>query len=121
VAGRFGAPLEAAYSASKFAMVGFTEALALEVGPKGVGVSMVNPGPVDTEFFERRGHPYARRRPKPVSAERVARAVIDVVEHNRLERIIPTSLRPALVFKDMVPPLYRFGASKAIADQVADA
>src|SRR5438552_3925754 len=93
VAGRFGAPLEAAYSASKFAMVGFTEALAFEVGPKGVGVSMVNPGPVDTEFFERRGHPYARRRPKPVSAERVARAVIDVVEHNRLARIRSAPLR----------------------------
>ena len=40
VAGRFGAPLEAAYSASKFAMVGFTEALAFEVGPQGVGVTV---------------------------------------------------------------------------------
>src|SRR5437763_14110260 len=121
VAGRFGAPLEAAYSASKFAMVGFTEALAFEVGPRGVGVSMVNPGPVDTEFFERRGHPYARSRPKPVPAERVAAAVIDVVEHNRLERIIPPSLRPALVFKDMLPPLYRFGTTKAVAGYLPDA
>ena len=43
-AGRIGAPMEAAYSASKFAMVGFTEALAFEVRPLGIGVSMVNPG-----------------------------------------------------------------------------
>src|SRR5438105_7062296 len=104
IAGRIGAPMEAAYSASKFAMVGFTEALAFEVRPMDIGVSMVNPGPVDTGFFKTRGHPYARKHPKPVPAERVARAVVDVVERNRLERIIPGSLRPALVFKDMLPP-----------------
>jgi short-subunit dehydrogenase len=118
VAGRFGAPLEAAYSASKFAMVGFTEALVFEVEPFGVGVSMVNPGPVDTEFFERRGHAYEGSFPKPVSARRVAEAVIEAVEHNRLERLIPSPMRPALVVRHLFPPLYRKGTARVLARQL---
>jgi len=118
IAGRFGAPLEAAYSASKFAMVGFTEALVFEVEPLGIGVSMVNPGPVDTEFFDRRGHAYEGSYPKPVSTRKVAEAVIDAGEHNRLERIIPSPLRPALVFRHLFPPLYRKGTARVLALQL---
>jgi short-subunit dehydrogenase len=118
IAGRIGAPMEAAYSASKFAMVGFTEALAFEVGPLGIGVSMVNPGPVETEFFATRGHAYEGSFPKPVSAERVARAVIEVVEHNGLERVIPASLRPAVAVRHVLPPLYRRGTARVLSRQL---
>jgi short-subunit dehydrogenase len=118
IAGRIGAPMEAAYSASKFAMVGFTEALAFEVGPAGVGVSMVNPGPVETEFFATRGHAYEGSFPKPVSAERVARAVIEVVEHDGLERVIPASLRPAVAVRHVLPPLYRRGTARVLSRQL---
>jgi short-subunit dehydrogenase len=64
IAGRIGVPFEAVYSASKFAVTGLVEALAVELEPYGVGVSMVNPGPVDTEFFRARGHEYAKERPR---------------------------------------------------------
>jgi len=118
IAGRIGAPMEAAYSASKFAMVGFTEALAFEVGPVGIGVSMVNPGPVQTEFFATRGHAYEGSFPKPVSAERVAGAVIEVVEHGGLERVIPASLRPAVAVRHLLPPLYRRGTARVLSRQL---
>jgi short-subunit dehydrogenase len=118
IAGRIGAPLEAAYSGSKFAMVGFTEALAFEVGPLGIGVSMVNPGPVETDFFDTRGHAYEGNYPRPVSAQRVAHSVIEVVEHDGLERIIPRSLRPAVVVRHMLPPLYRRGTARVLAGQL---
>jgi short-subunit dehydrogenase len=120
IAGRIGAPLEAAYSASKFAMVGFTEALTFEVRPLGIGVSMVNPGPVETEFFETRGHAYEGSYPKPVSPVRVARAVIEVVEHDGLERVIPASLRPAVAVRHLFPPLYRRGTARVLARQLAE-
>lgn len=41
------------YAASKFALEGFTESLALEVAPLNIYVTLVQPGPVRTEFFGR--------------------------------------------------------------------
>ncbi|MGH2728405.1 MAG: SDR family NAD(P)-dependent oxidoreductase [Actinomycetota bacterium] len=118
IAGRIGAPLEAAYSASKFAVAGLTEALAIEVAKQGIGVSMVNPGPVATEFFNARGHPYQRKTPKPVSAERVARDVINVVERDKLETYIPRWLRQALVIRVLFPPMFKAGTIRAFKDQL---
>jgi short-subunit dehydrogenase len=118
IAGRIGAPFEAAYSASKFAVVGLSEAVAIEVGTKGVGISLVNPGPVETEFFNTRGHPYARSTPKPVTAERVARDVIAAVEKNKLERYVPRWLGTAVVSRVMLPPLYRAGTTRAFRSEL---
>jgi short-subunit dehydrogenase len=118
IAGRIGPPMEAAYAASKFAMVGFTESLAFEVAPHGIGVSMVNPGPVQTEFFDTRGHAYEGSYPRPVPAKRVADSVIEVVESNGLERVIPRALRPAVVFRHMAPPIYRRGTARVMAKQL---
>jgi NAD(P)-dependent dehydrogenase (short-subunit alcohol dehydrogenase family) len=47
-------PFQAFYSASKFAMEGYGEALAYEVAPFNIQVTMVEPGNVRTEFTERR-------------------------------------------------------------------
>ncbi|MFQ5340494.1 MAG: SDR family NAD(P)-dependent oxidoreductase [Anaerolineae bacterium] len=48
--GKFGAPRYAAYCASKFALNGFTESLALEVMKYGIRVNAVSPGAVDTRM-----------------------------------------------------------------------
>jgi NAD(P)-dependent dehydrogenase (short-subunit alcohol dehydrogenase family) len=47
-------PFQAYYSASKFALEGFGEALAYEVAPFGIEVTMVQPGNVRTEFTAHR-------------------------------------------------------------------
>ena len=39
------------YSATKFAAIGFSNALRLELMPFGVHVTTVNPGPIRTTFF----------------------------------------------------------------------
>jgi short-subunit dehydrogenase len=114
VAGRMAAPLEALYSATKFAQVGLAEALAIELAPYDIGVSVVNPGPVATDFFNARGHAYDRRFPRQVSAEQVAAAVVDAVEKGQAERFIPRWFRPALVSRVLLPPLYRWGARRAV-------
>ena len=53
LAGKIGAPLLAHYSASKFAVVGFTQALAREVADRGIRVNCVCPGFVRTSMQER--------------------------------------------------------------------
>ena len=50
IAGLVGTPGLAAYSLTKFAMVGFSEALRVELKPHGIGVSVVCPGPVQTNL-----------------------------------------------------------------------
>jgi NAD(P)-dependent dehydrogenase (short-subunit alcohol dehydrogenase family) len=50
IGGVIGIPFQAFYSASKFAMEGYGEALAYEVAPFGIHVSLVQPGNVRTDF-----------------------------------------------------------------------
>jgi NAD(P)-dependent dehydrogenase (short-subunit alcohol dehydrogenase family) len=54
IGGVIGIPFQAFYSASKFAMEGYGEALAHEVGPFGIDVSLVEPGNVRTDFTSSR-------------------------------------------------------------------
>jgi short-subunit dehydrogenase len=120
IAGRIGSPFEAVYSATKFAGVGLTEAIAVEVEPYGIGVSLVNPGPVATNFGEARGHPYDRDRPKPVTAEAVATAVVDAIEHDKAEVYVPRVFRPAVVLRHLVPPMFRWGSKRSFKEELAD-
>jgi len=50
IGGIIGLPFQSFYSASKFAMEGYGEALAYEVAPFGIHVTLVEPGNVSTEF-----------------------------------------------------------------------
>jgi short-subunit dehydrogenase len=118
ISGRIGSPFEAAYSASKFAVTGLTEALSVELAPLGIDVSLVNPGPIDTPFFAARGHAYDRAHPKPVSAQRVAARVLSVVEGRRSESFISPLLRQAVIAKTLVPPLFRWGTARTFADEL---
>jgi NAD(P)-dependent dehydrogenase (short-subunit alcohol dehydrogenase family) len=50
IGGVLGLPFQAFYSAAKFALEGYGEALAYEVAPFGIGVTLVEPGNVRTGF-----------------------------------------------------------------------
>jgi NAD(P)-dependent dehydrogenase (short-subunit alcohol dehydrogenase family) len=54
IGGMIGIPFQAFYSASKFAMEGYGEALAYEVAPFGIHVTLVEPGNVRTDFTSSR-------------------------------------------------------------------
>ncbi len=46
-AGRFGFALRAPYSAAKWGVIGFTKSLSIELGPDGIRVNAILPGPVE--------------------------------------------------------------------------
>lgn len=110
ISGRMGTAAEATYAAAKFGQVGFTESLAVELHESGIGVSLVEPGPVATDFFRARGAPYVRPFPRPIPPERVAEAVIAAVECRRLEVFVPWWLRLTWVTRVLAPGLFLRGA-----------
>ncbi|MGT2800042.1 SDR family NAD(P)-dependent oxidoreductase [Streptococcus marmotae] len=52
MAGLIASSKSSVYSASKFAAIGFSNALRLELAPSQVVVTTVNPGPIATTFFD---------------------------------------------------------------------
>ncbi|HYF71405.1 MAG TPA: SDR family oxidoreductase [Nocardioides sp.] len=84
--GRLAVADGATYSASKFAVVGFSEATRAELAPFGVDVSVVLPTVVQTELSA--GVPAARGVP-PVTAEDVAEVIESVVRRPRAEVWVP--------------------------------
>jgi uncharacterized protein len=106
IAGLMGYARMGGYCATKFAVVGFTEALRDEVMSRGVRVALVCPGTTDTEFFvkaERGKMPAASRLVLAVSPERVARAICDAASDGRYRRILPLLAALYMRMKELSP------------------
>ena len=63
IGGLIGSPGWGFYNATKFAVEGFSEALAAELAPLGIKVLVVEPGPFRTDFLGRSGQEAAERIP----------------------------------------------------------
>ena len=104
VAASFGLPGIASYCASKFAMLGFSEGLKHELHGTGVGVTVVSPIMVRTDFFD---HPSFEKMPKysptSLSSKTVAKAILKAANSPRLEIIVPSVVRSAVWLKHTFP------------------
>ena len=91
LAGCIPVPDSATYSASKFGLRAFSLALRTELESKGVSVSLVSPGPVNTGFIlDELDQVTDITLSQPmVSSERVAEAILACVLDGRAERKIP--------------------------------
>ena len=109
VAGKLGIPNWAPYVATKFALVGLTEALSCEVEDAGVHVLTVCPGAIDTPFFT----PEIRQRLPwvapllMVKPQRVARATCRALQRGRHTVTVPLAYRALDVAKHLAPALLR--------------
>ena len=87
---------EAAYCASKFALCGWTEAMAVDLHGTGVEVKLVLPGPIDTEIWDQPGNDPAAYQGPFVPAAEAARVdrrghrgrPLRVTTHRRTSRVV---------------------------------
>lgn len=103
----------AAYAASKFGLVGFSEATGFSWARKGITVTELNPGFIETEGFTQsqvKRTPFARLVGQP---EDVARAIHDVVVDPVPERTVPRWYRALVVTRHVAAPLYRALAARS--------
>jgi short-subunit dehydrogenase len=108
VAGLIAASLITTYSASKYGVRAFTDALRREVSPFGIKVSGIYPGPATTEFGQHLGRTKAREKipwPKDLhmTSKYVARRVVDVAKRPRRSLVIPWWYRIVTTFDTFFP------------------
>ena len=105
VSGRVARAGSGAYSASKFALSGWSDALNLEEGPNGVHVGQVLPGFIQTEGF-----PAAELRARLLTRwmvstpDKVAEAIRDAGPGGRAERYVPRPYALAVFARWLAPP-----------------
>ena len=91
ILGHRAVPHSSEYSASKFAVQGFSEAIRAEFTRHGIDVLVVSPGTTETEFFdsvlERTGEP-AWPKHTPISSAEVARRMVEAIRRGKHE-IVP--------------------------------
>src|SRR5207249_7164370 len=88
IAGKRAIPARSEYSASKFAVQGFSEALRAELYKDGIDVLLVNPGLTQTNFSKNMLEQKARLQMdhlRGMTAEDAARATLKAIEKGRNE------------------------------------
>lgn len=98
VGGRYGVENWSVYSATKYAVVGFHDALRKELGPAGIRVSVLEPGAVWTEFGHNVSAALNERREKleALGAQDVAQALVYAFAQPANVLVQEIQLRPVL-------------------------
>src|SRR3954471_7094744 len=103
-AGRVAVPGEAVYTATKHAVVGFNEALRVEVRGHGIDVSTIMPSLAATELASGMQPPRFVPMVKP---DQVAKAIAKALERPKLEMIVPAWTTPLVRMTLAMPPNMR--------------
>jgi NAD(P)-dependent dehydrogenase (short-subunit alcohol dehydrogenase family) len=103
LSGLSGIPGQAAYSTSKFGVIGLSEAVRAEVAGRGVGVTAVCPGYVDTGFCEQGA--LARANLPWRTPEGVMRKVMRAIDHRDALCLVSPETRVTYLAKRYAPRL----------------
>ncbi|MGI8943965.1 MAG: SDR family NAD(P)-dependent oxidoreductase [Qipengyuania sp.] len=103
IAGKVGVPMRTAYSAAKFGLAGYADALRGELSQSGVDVHVVYPGSVATDVSRNAltadGTPRGRSDEvidEGIAADDAAKRMIDAIELNQREIIIAEGMEEAM-------------------------
>ncbi|MCZ8517140.1 SDR family oxidoreductase [Paenibacillus filicis] len=117
MAGKIGSPKSSGYSASKHAVLGLTNCLRQELRGTGVYVTAVNPGPIDTPFFDKAdpGGNYVKNvKWFMLKPERVAGQVLAAVERRKPEIDLPLAAAAGVKLYQLFPRLFDGVAHKLL-------
>ena len=96
------------YSATKFAAIGFSNALRLELMPYGVYLTTVNPGPIRTRFFDQADPDGSYLKSVDrflLEPDAVAKKIVKTIGKNKRELNLPVLLNLAHKFYSLFPKL----------------
>ncbi|HWO75750.1 MAG TPA: SDR family oxidoreductase [Bacillus sp. (in: firmicutes)] len=117
IAGKIATPKSSIYSATKHAVLGFTNALRLEVAEDGIFVTAVNPGPIETNFFniaDQTGSYVKNVRKIMLSSDQVAGAVVKRMLSRTREINLPRWMNAGDVLFTLFPKTFERLGKKAI-------
>ena len=115
MAGLIASSKSSIYSATKFAVIGFSNALRLELADKNVFVTTVNPGPIRTHFFDQAdpSGDYLKSVARfTLEPEDVARRIVKIMGTNKRELNMPFMLKLAAKCYTLFPRISDFLARK---------
>lgn len=92
LAGRYASAGGVAYNASKFGLIGMTEAMMLDLRHQGIRVSVLMPGTVNTHFFEGGPDPDSDWK---LQSEDVAQVITDLLAHPSRAHVSRIEIRPS--------------------------
>lgn len=108
MAGKIGSAKSTSYTATKHAVLGFTNALRMELKPLGIYVSAINPGPIDTAFFaiaDPSGHYVKNVSWFMMKPQYVAKAIVRVMERRTAELDLPRAASWGIKLYGLFPRL----------------
>ncbi|MCM3002376.1 SDR family NAD(P)-dependent oxidoreductase [Priestia koreensis] len=105
-AGKLATPKSSGYSASKHAVLGFTNSLRLELGKTNIAVSAVNPGPIETNFFniaDKSGTYVKNVQQFMLKSDYVADRIIGLMQKPKRELNLPRWMNMGSVLYNLFP------------------
>lgn len=116
VAATLSSPAESAYVASKAALSGFSESMAIDLWTTGVKVLVVYPGVVETELYDVPGNDPVLPAVEPISVDEVVNAVFDGLDRDLRQVYVPTYFSDIATQKSANVDGFIQGAAAFVAD-----
>src|SRR5262245_1376273 len=116
VGGRLGIIHESAYCASKFALCGWSESMAVDLHGTGVAVKLIEPGPVDTEIWDQPDNDEPIYHGPKFTPDEVADGIIAALGAEGFEHYVP-DMKAVVDLKNSDIDAYIAGAASMQAGQ----
>jgi uncharacterized protein len=107
-AGKLATPKSSGYSATKHAVLGFTNSLRLELTKTNIHVSAVNPGPIETNFFtiaDKSGNYVKNVNRFMLKSDYVAEKIVQLMLNPKRELNLPGWMNVGSTIYNLIPGL----------------